>query len=65
MALAASGYAKDALGILEKAARKKHLEPLVVALRLYTGEDVKVAVEILEVAKDVVKRIEDRKQMLK
>ncbi len=65
VALAATGYAKEALGILENAPSRKHLEPLVVALRLYIGEDVKVAVEILEVAKDVVKRIEDRTQMRK
>lgn len=63
--LAASGYAKEALGILVNSPAEKHLEPLVVGLKLYIGEDVKTAVEILEVAKDVVKRIEERKQKRK
>ncbi|MEI6756587.1 MAG: hypothetical protein FDX18_03500 [Chlorobium sp.] len=58
--LAASGYAKEALGILVDSPAEPHLEPLVVALRLYIGEEVRSAVEILEVAKDVVKRIEAR-----
>ena len=38
------------------------LEPLVVGLRMYVGEDVKAAAEIMEVGKDVVKRIEQRKK---
>ncbi len=58
--LAASGYAKEALGILVDSPAEPHLEPLVVALRLYIGEEVRSAVEIQEVAKDVVKRIEAR-----
>ncbi|MBK5274852.1 MAG: AAA family ATPase [Desulfuromonadales bacterium] len=58
--LAASGYAKEALGILVNSEAEKHLEPIVVGLKLYTGEDVKTAPEIKEVAKDVVKRIEER-----
>jgi predicted amino acid racemase len=58
--LAASGCAKEALGLLVNSPAQKHLEPLVVGLRLYMGEDVKTATEIREVAKDVVKRIEDQ-----
>ncbi|EAT58286.1 tetratricopeptide repeat protein [Chlorobium ferrooxidans] len=58
--LAASGYAKEALDILVDSPSEQHLEPLVVALRLHTGQEVKSSVEILEVAKDVVKRIEER-----
>jgi tetratricopeptide (TPR) repeat protein len=58
--LAASGHAKDALGMLVNSEVEKHLEPLIVGLRLYIGEDVKTAPEIREVAKDVVKRIKDR-----
>ncbi len=58
--LAASGHAKDALGILVNSPAQKHLEPLVVGLKLYIKEDVKTATEIREVAKDVVKRIEER-----
>lgn len=58
--LAVSGHAKEALGILVNSPVQKHLEPLVVGLKLHMGEDVKTATEILEVAKDVVKRIEER-----
>jgi len=58
--LAASGHAKEALGLLVNSPAQKHLEPLVVGLKLYMGEDVKTATEIREVAKDVVKRIEDQ-----
>jgi tetratricopeptide (TPR) repeat protein len=58
--LAAAGYAKEALGILVNSPAAKHLEPLVAGLRLFIGEKLTTAVEILEVAKDVVKRIEER-----
>jgi len=58
--LAASGYTKEALGMLVQSPAARHLEPLVVGLRLFIGEDVKTAVEIREVAQDVVKRIEER-----
>lgn len=60
--LAAGGYAKEALEILVNSPAEKHLEPLVVGLKLYSGEEVKTAVEIQEVANDLVKRIEQRKQ---
>ncbi len=60
--LASSGCANEALELLTNSPAAKHVEPLVVGLKLYIGEDVKTAVEIHEVAKDVVKRIEDRKQ---
>jgi tetratricopeptide (TPR) repeat protein len=56
--LAASGQAKNALEMLVNSQAEKHLEPLVVGLKLYLGEDVKTAPEIKEVAKDVAKRIE-------
>ena len=61
--LAASGYAKEALGILVNSPAERCLEPLVAGLKLYIGEDVKTAPEIREVAKDVVKRIEERKKL--
>ena len=63
--LTASGYAKEALDILVDSPAEPHLEPLVVALRLYTGQDIKSSMEILEVAKDVVKKIEARKKAKK
>ncbi|EFK07308.1 sugar-specific transcriptional regulator TrmB [delta proteobacterium NaphS2] len=60
VALAAAGQAKEALGLLIDSPARKHLEPLEAGLELFIGEDVKTAPEILEIAKDVVKRIEDR-----
>jgi len=58
--LAASGHAKEALGLLAHTEAEKHLEPLVAGLKLFIGEDVKTAPEIREIAKDIVKRIETR-----
>jgi len=58
--LAATGYAKEALELLQESESGKHLEPLVVGLRLFLGEEVKVATEILEVGKDVCARIKER-----
>jgi len=55
--LAAKGGASKALEILRKSACVEILEPLVVALRLFVGENVKVAAEVEEVAKDIVARI--------
>ena len=60
--LAAAGYAKEALDILVNSPAEKYLEPLVVGLRLYVGEDVKTSIEISEVAKDLVKRIEEQRK---
>jgi len=59
--LAVAGHAKEALNMLVNSPTEKHLEPLVAGLKLFIGEDVKTAVEILEVAKDIVKRIEERR----
>ncbi|MEW6518106.1 MAG: tetratricopeptide repeat protein [Thermodesulfobacteriota bacterium] len=61
--LAACGQAKEALDLLENSPAAKHLEPLIVGLKLFMGEEVQTAVEILEVAKDVVKKIEEQKQL--
>ncbi len=58
--LAALGYAGESLRLLVDSPAEQHLEPLVAALRLVNGEEVKSAMDILEVAKDVVKRIEER-----
>jgi len=60
--LAAGGYGREALNILKDSPSAEILEPLVVGLRMYVGEDVKAAAEIMEVGKDVVKRIEERRQ---
>ena len=61
--LAARGYGKQAIKILQDSPSAKNLEPLIVGLRLYSGEseiDVKAPVEILEVGKDIVKRIQEK-----
>ncbi|ACD89793.1 pentatricopeptide repeat containing protein [Chlorobium limicola DSM 245] len=62
--LAAYGYAEKALEILVSSETQRHVEPLVAGLRLYCGQVVRTSTEILEVAEDVVKRIEARKQEL-
>jgi len=62
--LAARGVAKEALKILEESASCEVLEPLIVGLRMYLGEDVQVATEIMEIGKDVVKRIEEQRDEL-
>ena len=59
---AAMGFGKEAIEVLEKSESVNVLEPLVVGLRIYLGEDVKAAAEIMEVAKDVVKRIEEQRK---
>lgn len=60
--LTASGWVDDALALLENTEAALHIEPLIVGLKLYRGDDVKSAIEIQEVAQDVVKRIEQRIQ---
>jgi DNA polymerase III delta prime subunit len=61
--LAAAGEGKEALTLLENSEAAQHLEPLAVGLKMYLGEEVKTAPEIKEVAKDIVKRIEERKTL--
>ena len=58
--LAAAGSGREALEILQRSPSAKFLEPLVVGLRLFLGDDVKAATEILEVGKDVAERIQNR-----
>ena len=62
--LAAGGFGREALEVLQGSPSAEILEPLVVGLRLFVGEDVKVAVEIMEVGKDVVKRIEELREKM-
>jgi len=61
ISLAAAGYAQQAVTTLNESPSAEVLEPLLVGLRLFSGEKVRAAVEIREVAKDVVRRIEDRR----
>ena len=62
--LAAGGYGHETLKILRESPSAKILEPLVVRLQLFVSEDVKAAAEIMEVARDVVKRIEERRDKM-
>jgi hypothetical protein len=62
MELAACGYGREALKIVEDSSSAALLEPLVVGLKIHLGEEVKVATEIEEVGKDVAKRIEARRK---
>jgi hypothetical protein len=59
MKLAACGSSKELSEMLENSEVKEYLQPLAVALKMYQGEKVIVADEILEVAEDVVKKIEE------
>jgi len=62
--LAAAGYGQEVLEIVRESPSAQILEPLVVGLQLFVGEDVKAAAEIMEVGKDVVKRIEQRRDKI-
>lgn len=55
---------KAILNILVDSPAAQQLETLIVGLQLYCGQEVRTAPEILEVAKDVVKRIEAHKREL-
>jgi len=63
--LAAAGCGKEVIEVITKSNSAELLEPLVVGLRLFLDEDVNVAAEILEVGKDLRKRIEARRAMSK
>ena len=39
------------------------MEPLIVGLQMLTGEEYNAPQEVVEVAKDVVKRIEEKKTL--
>lgn len=62
--LAAHGHAGAGLLMLVDSPVAKQVEPLVAALKLLAGQSVHAPPEILEVAKDVATRIEERKREL-
>jgi len=62
---AAAGKAKEALAAIEGTEAEKAMEPLVVALKMIAGTPCRPPQEVEEVAKDVVKRIEERAQQRK
>ncbi len=59
---AAAGFAAEALACIEASPCAETLETMAFALRLFQDETVDVALEIREVAKDVVERIEARRE---
>jgi tetratricopeptide (TPR) repeat protein len=59
--LAVAGVARQAVDMLQESPSAAYLEPLIVGLKVFLGEEVKAAAEILEVGKDVAKRISERK----
>jgi len=62
--VAASGYAEEVLASLGKNSGASILEPLVAGLQIFLGQEPVIAQEILEVGRDVAKRIELRKQKI-
>ena len=66
MDLAAYGASTHHLATILSSDEEKAapLAPLVVALRRQAGEDVRAPAEVLEVAEDIIQRIEERKRDL-
>lgn len=58
---AAAGHAKEGLELLKNSPCAPYVEPLIVGLQMLTGEEYNAPQEVVEVAKDVVKRIEEKK----
>ena len=61
---ASSGKAEAALQAMKGTKAESAMEPLVVALRMAAGEPFRAPQEVVEVAKDIRKRIEERTRML-
>jgi len=57
--LVAANCAREACRILGNSESAAVLEPALVALQMFLGDEVHVAVEIVKVAKDVLKRFEE------
>jgi len=62
---AASGKAEAALDAVRGTKIKSAMEPLIVGLKISAGRTVRAPREVLEVANDIVKRIEKRKETIK
>lgn len=61
---AASGHADEVERVIRTAGAEDALEPLLVAIRRLSGEQVDIAREILEISTDVIERIETRRREL-
>jgi len=57
---AAAGYADVSLKILEQSETQKVMEPLITGLKIFLGEKVRAPQEVMEIGKDVAKRIKER-----
>lgn len=55
---AGTGHVAESLAILSTSPAARELEPLVTALQLLDGQSPNAPLEILEVAKDIVKQVE-------
>lgn len=62
--LTAAGCGKQALDMLVKSPVASKMEPLIVGIKLYLGDEVQVATEILEIAKDVRERIQKMRRKI-
>jgi tetratricopeptide (TPR) repeat protein len=62
---AASGHGDEVARVIRTAGADDALEPLLVAMRRLSGEQVDIAREILEISTDVIERIETRHQELR
>jgi tetratricopeptide (TPR) repeat protein len=60
---ASSGKAEEALRAIKGTKAESAMEPLVVALKMAAGKPFRAPQEVVEVAKDVLKRIEERARM--
>ncbi len=61
---AASGKAEEALRAIEGTKAEAAMEPLVAALKMTAGKPSRAPQEVVEVAKDILKRIEHRAKSL-
>jgi hypothetical protein len=59
---AAAGFAKEGLKVLQNSPCAPYVEPLIVGLQMMTGEEYNAPLEVVETAKDVVKRIGEKKK---
>ena len=60
---ASSGKAEEALQAIKGTKAETAMEPLVVALKIAAGKPFRAPQEVVEVAKDVLKRIEEQARM--
>lgn len=55
---AARGYAAEVLATLKASSAGAHFEPLLVALQMIAGEEHNAPQEVVEIAKDIIKKVE-------